>query len=105
MQVTGFAVATLDLSDFPTRHNYGLALFQDRVERILAAWVAELAVPIYRERDVTGFAQDDSGVDVELAGGGALRARYLVGCDGGRSVIRKKAAIDFPGYGTRPSAT
>ena len=88
----------LDISDFPTRHNYGLALWQERIERILAAWVDELAVPIYRGREVTGFAQDDTGVDVELSDGRSLRAKYLVGCDGGRSLIRKKAGIDFPGW-------
>jgi len=98
MQVARFAMNPLDISDFPTRHNYGLALFQDRIERILAAWVDELAVPIYREREVTGFAQDDTGVDVELSDGRSLRAKYLVGCDGGRSLIRKKAGIDFPGW-------
>jgi 2-polyprenyl-6-methoxyphenol hydroxylase-like FAD-dependent oxidoreductase len=98
MQVAGFAMNPLDISDFPTRHNYGLALWQDRIERILAAWVDELAIPIHREREVTGFAQDDTGVDVELSGGGSLRATYLVGCDGGRSVVRKKAGIDFPGW-------
>ena len=89
---------TLDISDFPTRHNYGLALWQNRIERILADWVDELAVPIYRGREVTGFAQDDTGVDVELSDGRSLRAKYLVGCDGGRSLIRKKAGIDFPGW-------
>src|SRR5205823_7306794 len=62
MQVAGFAFNPLDISDFPTRHNYGLALLQQAFERILAAWVDELAVPIYREREVTGFAQDDAGV-------------------------------------------
>jgi 2-polyprenyl-6-methoxyphenol hydroxylase-like FAD-dependent oxidoreductase len=98
MQVAGFAMNPLDISDFPTRHNYGLALFQDRIERILAAWVDELAVPIYRKRDVTGFAQNDTGVDVELSDGRSLRAKYLVGCDGGRSLIRKKAGIDFLGW-------
>ncbi len=98
VQVGAFATVPLDISDFPTRHNYGLALSQDRFERILAAWVGELAVRIYRERDVTGFAQDDTGVDVELGGGGSLRAKYLVGCDGGRSLIRKKAGIDFVGW-------
>jgi 3-(3-hydroxy-phenyl)propionate hydroxylase len=98
MQVAGFAMNPLDISDFPTRHNYGLALWQEGIERILAAWVDELAVPIYREREVTGFAQDDTGVDVELGGGRSLRAQYLVGCDGGRSLIRKKAGIDFPGW-------
>jgi 3-(3-hydroxy-phenyl)propionate hydroxylase len=98
MQVASFAMTTLDISDFPTRHNYGLALWQDKIERILAAWVDELAVPIYRGREVTGFAQDDTGVDVELSDGRSLRAKYLVGCDGGRSLIRKKAGIDFPGW-------
>jgi 2-polyprenyl-6-methoxyphenol hydroxylase-like FAD-dependent oxidoreductase len=119
MQVAGFAYNRLDISDFPTRHNYGLALRQESIERILAAWVDELAVPIYREREVTGFAQDDTGVDVELspcgdfaassdvgiapafrdgAIGASLRAKYLVGCDGGRSLIRKQAGIDFPGW-------
>jgi 2-polyprenyl-6-methoxyphenol hydroxylase-like FAD-dependent oxidoreductase len=97
-QVAGFALNPLDISDFPTRHNYGLALQQKWIERILADWVAELAVPIYRGHEVTGLAQDDGGVDVELAGGRALRAKYLVGCDGGRSVIRKKAGIDFAGW-------
>ncbi len=97
-QVAGFAMTPLDISDFPTRHNYGLALLQEGFERILAAWVDELAVPIHREREVTGFAQDDTGVDVELSDGRSLRAKYLVGCDGGRSLIRKKAGIDFPGW-------
>ena len=98
MQVAGFALIPLDISDFPTRHNYGLALTQNHIERILAAWVDELAVPIYRGREVTGFAQDDTGVDVALSDGRSLRAQYLVGCDGGRSLIRKKAGIDFPGW-------
>jgi 2-polyprenyl-6-methoxyphenol hydroxylase-like FAD-dependent oxidoreductase len=98
MQVAGFAMNPLDISDFPTRHNYGLALWQEGIERILAAWASELTVPIYRGHEVTGFAQDDTGVDVELGGGRSLRAKYLVGCDGGRSLIRKKAGIDFPGW-------
>jgi 2-polyprenyl-6-methoxyphenol hydroxylase-like FAD-dependent oxidoreductase len=98
MQVAGFSMIPLDISDFPTRHNHGLALWQNLIERILAAWVDELAVPIYRGREVTGFAQDDTGVDVELGGGRSLRAKYLVGCDGGRSLVRKKAGIDFPGW-------
>src|SRR6266511_1369305 len=68
-QVAGFAGTTLDISDFPTRHNYGLGLWQNHIERILAGWVGELAVTIYRGREVTGFAQDDTGVDAELADG------------------------------------
>ena len=98
MQVQAFAGIPLDISDFPTRHNYGLALWQSHFERILAAWVSELGVPIAREREVTGFAQDDTGVDVELSDGQSLRADYLVGCDGGRSMIRRAAGIDFPGW-------
>jgi 2-polyprenyl-6-methoxyphenol hydroxylase-like FAD-dependent oxidoreductase len=97
-QAASFATIPLDISDFPTRHNYVLALWQNHIERILAAWVAELGVPIYRGREVTGFAQSDTGVDVELEGPSFLRAKYLVGCDGGRSVIRKQAGIDFPGW-------
>jgi len=98
VQVAGFAMIPLDISDFPTRHNYGLALWQNHVERILAAWVDELAVPIHRGREVTGFTQDDTGVDIVLSDGSSLRSEYLVGCDGGRSLIRKKAGIDFPGW-------
>ena len=97
-QVAGFAWIPLDISDFPTRHNYGLALSQNHIERILAGWVGELAAPIYRGREVTGFAQDDTGVDVELSDGPSLRAEYLVGCDGGRSLIRKAAGIEFLGW-------
>jgi len=97
MQTQSFAEVWLDISDFPTRYNHGLALWQSHIERILAAWVGELGVPITREREVTGFAQDDAGVDVELSDGLPLRAGYLVGCDGGRSVIRKAAGIEFPG--------
>jgi len=97
-QVAGFAWIRLDISDFPTRHPYGLGLWQNHIERILAGWVGELAVPIYREREVTGFAQDGTGVDVEMADGQPLRAEYLVGCDGGRSLIRKAASIEFPGW-------
>jgi 2-polyprenyl-6-methoxyphenol hydroxylase-like FAD-dependent oxidoreductase len=98
MQVGGFAHVPLDISDFPTRHNYGLALGQKHIERILAGWIEELAVPIYRRREVTGFAQDDTGVDVELSDSHSLGAQFLVGCDGGRSVVRKAAGIAFPGW-------
>jgi 3-(3-hydroxy-phenyl)propionate hydroxylase len=97
-QVAGFAWIRLDISDFPTRHPYGLALWQNHIERILAGWVGELGVPISRGREVTGFAQDEVGVDVALSDGQSLRADYLVGCDGGRSLIRKAAGIAFPGW-------
>src|SRR5215813_12494709 len=92
-QVARFAGIRLDISDFPTRHNYGLALWQKRTERILAGWIDELGVPIYRRREVTGFAQDDTGVDVALAGGAAgglsrrLRRRTQCGPKGGRDRV------------------
>jgi len=97
-QVAAFAGVSLDMSDFPTRHNYTLGLWQNHIERLLADWISELAVTIYRGREVSGIAQDDTGVGVELSDGGALRATYLVGCDGGRSLIRKATGIDFPGW-------
>jgi 2-polyprenyl-6-methoxyphenol hydroxylase-like FAD-dependent oxidoreductase len=103
-QVQGFAFNRLDISDFPTRHPYGLGLWQKHIERILADWVGELAVTIYRGTEVTGFAQDETGVDVALSDDRSLRAEYLVGCDGGRSVVRKAAGIEFPGWDPTTSA-
>src|SRR5215470_11744858 len=104
-QVAAFAGVPLDISDFPTRHPYGLGLWQNHIERILAGWVLdELGVPIRHGREVAGLAQDDAGVDVELADGESLQAAYLVGCDGGRSVVRKAAGIDFPGWDPTTSA-
>ena len=97
-QAATFATTVLDMSDFPTRHPYSLGIWQNQIERIMAAWIAELPVRIYYGSEVTGFTQDDAGVDVELADGQPLRAQYLVGCDGGRSVIRSAAGIEFPGW-------
>ena len=97
-QAAMFATTVLDMSDFPTRHPYSLGIWQNQIERIMAAWIAELPVRIHYGREVTGFAQDDNGVDVDLSDGESLRARYLVGCDGGRSLIRKAAGIEFPGW-------
>lgn len=97
-QVAGFAWFRLDISDLPSRYNHGLALWQNHIERILAGWVDELRVPVYRGREVTGCTQDDTGVDVAVSDGSSLRAQYLVGCDGGRSTVRKAAGIDFPGW-------
>jgi 2-polyprenyl-6-methoxyphenol hydroxylase-like FAD-dependent oxidoreductase len=97
VQALGYAGIPLDISDFPTRHNYLLALWQSLFEPILADWVGELGVPILRGHEVVGVAQDDTGVDVEVSGDTALRAEYLVGCDGGRSLIRQATGIDFTG--------
>jgi 3-(3-hydroxy-phenyl)propionate hydroxylase len=96
--VASFSHVPLDISDFPTRHNYVLGLLQNRFEEILADWVGELPVSFYRARDVTGFEQDDTGVDVQISDGESLRAGFLVGCDGARSLIRKAAGIEFPGW-------
>jgi 2-polyprenyl-6-methoxyphenol hydroxylase-like FAD-dependent oxidoreductase len=93
-----FGATVLDISDFPTRHPYYLGIFQNQIERIMAAWIAELPVRVYYGSEVTGFGQDDGGVDVRLSGGDSLRAKYLVGCDGGRSLVRKAAGIEFPGW-------
>jgi 3-(3-hydroxy-phenyl)propionate hydroxylase len=97
-QIAGFAWNRLDISDFPTRHNYGLALRQKHIEGILAEWVGELKVPVYRGTDVTGVAQDRDGVDLRLADGESMRAEYAVGCDGGRSFVRKALGMEFPGW-------
>jgi 3-(3-hydroxy-phenyl)propionate hydroxylase len=97
VQIASFGETKLDISDFPTRHPYGLALWQKHIERIMAEWVRELGVEIRYGQEVTGFSRDEAGVDVTLADGSSLRTRYLVGCDGGRSEVRKGAGIEFPG--------
>jgi 2-polyprenyl-6-methoxyphenol hydroxylase-like FAD-dependent oxidoreductase len=104
VQVGQFSGVPLDITDFPTRHPYSLGLWQNHIERILAGWVGELPVTMYRGREVTGFAQDETGVDVELSDGQSLRADYLAGCDGGRSLVRKAAGIEFPGWDPTTSA-
>ena len=97
-QAAMIGTTVLDMSDFPTRHPYSLGIWQNHIERIMADWIAELPVRIYYGCSVTGFAQDDTGVDVEWSEGESLRAQYLVGCDGGRSLIRRAAGIEFPGW-------
>jgi 3-(3-hydroxy-phenyl)propionate hydroxylase len=97
-QAAMIGTTVLDMSDFPTRHPYSLGIWQNQIERIMADWIAELPVRIYYGCEVTGFAQDDTGVDVVLSDGESLQAQYLVGCDGGRSLIRKAAGIEFPGW-------
>ena len=92
-----FAQVPLDITDLPTRHNYVLALWQSEFEPILAGWVEDLGVPILRGREVAGFTQDETGVGVDVPGVGPLRAAYLVGCDGGRSLVRAVADIEFAG--------
>ena len=97
-RVALFGGSVLDTSDLPTRHPYTVAIWQNEIERIMADWIGELAVHIKYGCEVTEFEQDDGGVDVHLADGRSLRAQYLVGCDGGRSLIRRVAGIEFPGW-------
>ena len=99
-QVHKFAGSRLDISDFPTRHPYGLGLWQNHIERILAAWVRDLGVGIRYGVDVTGvtgISENNADLSIEFSDGTTLRTQYLVGCDGGRSVVRKAAGIGFPG--------
>ena len=103
-QAAMFGTTVLDMSDFPTRHPYALGIFQNKIERIMGDWIAELPIKIYYGQEVTGFTQDDTSVDVRLASGDTLGAQYLVGCDGGRSLIRKLAGIDFPGWDASKSS-
>jgi 3-(3-hydroxy-phenyl)propionate hydroxylase len=98
VQVATFGTTVLDMSDFPTRHPYSLGISQNQIERIMGDWIVELPVRIYYGCEVTGFAQDATGVDVQMADGDSLRVGYVVGCDGGRSLIRKAAGIEFPGW-------
>jgi 3-(3-hydroxy-phenyl)propionate hydroxylase len=93
-----FDGVTIDFAALPSRHAGVLGLWQHHIEQVLAGWVLDdLGAPIRRGVEVTGLAQDDDCVDVELSDGAALRAAYLVGCDGGRSLVRKAAGIEFPG--------
>ncbi|MFG1646836.1 rifampin monooxygenase [Amycolatopsis sp. NPDC049252] len=84
-----------------TSHPYVLSILQPVTERLLNEHAGELGVEIRRGCEVTGLAQDDHGVTVDLADGTQLRARYLVGCDGGRSTVRKLLGVGFPGEPTR----
>ena len=102
-QVAGFGSVRLDISDFPTRHPYGLGLWQNHIERILAGWVGELPVTLYRGRDVTGFEQDDTGVDVALSDGESLRASTSSGATEDAAWSARQPASTSPG-GIRPPA-
>ncbi|RFA15591.1 hypothetical protein B7R22_06475 [Subtercola boreus] len=111
-----FGGTVLDISDFPTRYPYGLGLWQNRVEAILAGWLAQLGVTIRYGSEVIGVEavagraeaegaaaseaapNADPRVTVHLADGSRLRAEYLVGCDGGQSLVRKGAGIGFEGW-------
>ena len=97
-QVQAFAGTPLDIGDFPTRYPHGLALTQSDFEQIMAGWIDELGVRVLRDRTVTGYVDHSDHVEITCADGAVLRAEYLVGCDGGRSVIRRSAGIEFTGW-------
>jgi 2-polyprenyl-6-methoxyphenol hydroxylase-like FAD-dependent oxidoreductase len=83
-----------------TAHGYTLGIHQPVIDRLLAEHAAELGAEVRRGAELVGLSQDDGGVSVELADGTQLRARYLVGCDGGRSTVRKLLGVGFPGDST-----
>lgn len=98
----GFAGMFLDVADLPTRHPHLLALWQSDIERIMAEWVlGDLGASIQRSTELVDVHEEADHVAVALSDGSTMRARFLVGCDGGRSVVRRSAGIDFPG--TAPS--
>src|SRR5215210_7787106 len=84
-----------------TAHPYVLGIPQTTTERLLTEHATELGVEIRRGCEVVALSQDDHGVTVHLADGTHLRSRYLVGCDGGRSTVRKLLGIGFPGEPAR----
>ncbi|MEV0292209.1 FAD-dependent monooxygenase [Nocardia sp. NPDC050710] len=100
IQAGHFGGLPLDFADFDTRYPYTLAVLQSVIERELDSRAEELGAPVRWGAPVTGIRQDGDGVEVELGGPDGprlIRASYLVGCDGGRSAVRKLAGIDFVG--------
>jgi 2-polyprenyl-6-methoxyphenol hydroxylase-like FAD-dependent oxidoreductase len=84
-----------------TAHGYVLGIPQTTTDRLLAEHAAEVGAEIRRGCELVGLSQDGDGVTVELADGARLRSRYLVGCDGGRSTVRKLLGVGFPGESSR----
>ena len=96
-QAMSFAGTALDVAALPSRHPYTLGISQGQVEQVLRGWVVELGVSVRHGVEVTGLAQDDAGVDLHLADGSSLRTAWVVGADGGRSVVRKAAGLELIG--------
>lgn len=96
-----FSGLWLDFDGLESRHPHPLMLLQSTIERLLEEWAAELGVRVRWSSEVSGISQDEAGVTVQLRTAEAtpapLRARYLVGCDGGRSAVRKLSGVAFPG--------
>ncbi|MFK0292454.1 FAD-dependent monooxygenase [Streptomyces sp. NPDC090442] len=94
----------LDLAAMRTEHPYVLGIPQTRVEELLAEWAVQSGARLLRGRRLTGLRQNGDGVTVEVDGAdrpSTMRCRWLVGCDGGRSTVRKAAGIGFPGTPAR----
>ncbi len=92
-----FAAIDKPVPELDTAHGYILGIPQPVTDRLLAEHATELGAEIRRGCEVVGVSQDEDGVSVELADGTRLRSRCLVGCDGGRSTVRKLLGIGFPG--------
>ncbi|MET8539623.1 FAD-dependent monooxygenase [Kitasatospora sp. NPDC004799] len=93
-----FGGLPLDLASLDAAHASARGVPQSATESVLESWARELGADIRRGTEVTGLAEDGEGVTVVLRDSArALRARYVVGCDGGRSTVRKLAGFDFPG--------
>ncbi|MEU7843644.1 rifampin monooxygenase [Micromonospora sp. NPDC049114] len=82
-------------------HAYVLGIPQTTTDRLLAEHAVEVGVEVRRGSELVGLSQDDDGVTAELADGTPLRSRYLVGCDGGRSTVRRLLGVGFPGEPSR----
>ena len=82
-------------------HAYLLGIPQPVVVQLLEDHAVALGAEVRHGAAVAGFEQDDDGVTVELANGEHLRTRYLVGCDGARSTVRKQLGVAFPGEPSR----
>ncbi|MFE5220477.1 MULTISPECIES: rifampin monooxygenase [unclassified Streptomyces] len=87
--------------DLNSAHAYLLGIPQPVVVHLLEDHAVRLGARVRRGAAVTGLRQDDDGVTVELADGEQLRSRHLVGCDGGRSTVRKLLGVGFPGEPSR----
>lgn len=94
-------IAKPEPTGLDTAHPYVLGIPQPVTDRLLAERAVEVGAELRRGCALVGFRQDEHGVAVELSDGGRLRARYLVGCDGGRSTVRKLLGVDFPGEPAR----
>ncbi|MEV8631219.1 FAD-dependent monooxygenase [Streptosporangium sp. NPDC051023] len=100
-----FGAFPLDLHDLPDNPLYALMVPQHRIERILAERAAELGVEVRRDHEVIGLTQDEKSVTVELRDREPIQAAFLVGADGGHSLVRKLSGIDFPGVTTDDSVS